>query len=172
MRIRDGGSQSCGAHHATCPSEGSRCHRMSCLLHYRTKKTHEILWGPKTALLGKSPLAVSARRSSTSQVTARGDPPGNAWAPHVRHTAASTSLLSGSIYSAEIFLSEISHIYGEAASRSRVQLLRPIGGSNRHYSEHKTTEDASGPIFCTHSSNGFGAVRMHFYGVDSGFGLD
>jgi hypothetical protein len=43
------------------------------------------LWGLKAALLGKSPLAVSARRSSTSQVTAKGDTPSNAWAPCVSH---------------------------------------------------------------------------------------
>jgi hypothetical protein len=50
-------------------------------VHMQTNKckTHEISWAPKTALLGKSPLAVSlhatlARSSTTRQVTARGDP--------------------------------------------------------------------------------------------------
>ena len=38
---------------------------------------------------------------------------------------SSTSVLAGSIYPAEISMSEVSHIYSEAASRSRVQLSPP-----------------------------------------------
>lgn len=150
-------------------------------VHMQTNKckTHEILWAPKTALLGKSPLAVSlhaalARSSTTTRQVSycqrRPNPVMHGPRGRIR-SLPYLIVLACSIDRSTLlrfFVSEVPRIFiarGGGVTRSRpASAARPpmaMGGSNRHcsgtklfyciiYKVYFISKYASGPIFFLH----------------------